>query len=405
MRRRVPGFVPGSFSGVAADCVASQTCLVYIDDFNGKSVEDINPKARKPTRYATRGWTMQEVVMSKNAVFFNTNWSIFGDTGDSKMKERLAQMCQLPVQLLCCGGKPSVGASVILQLAARRRTFKPEDRAYSLMGMLGVRLRADYGEGQSKAVSRLFESIIHNTSDVSIFNWSGIHAGNFELGRSMYPTDFDGYDHIANVSLHDDDDDKVYDYESATDTKSAQVHSAVSLDHFGVHARFDICALDVIIGKDNRSSLATVQTLERHLLKDSASAPADTYCSSPCEFILDGSTFSAEVLCSVTMLRQYLEYVVRPEGKVSIKWVMARFSDVEHANWFLCQMSMKNAISNEGWFAEVLQSSGDSGRMGDYMHYLESAGFPAKRIAMKWDFQRAFRDSKKSVKSAYLWVQ
>jgi hypothetical protein len=346
---------------------------------------------------------MQEVVMSKKAFFFNKSWSIFGDSENPKMKEKLAQMCQLPAELLCYGRKPEVGASVILQLAARRRTFKPEDRAYSLMGMLGIRMRADYGEGQSKAVSRLFESIIHDTSDVSIFNWSGIYAGSSLQGRSMYPTDFDGYDNIANVDL-DNDDKRVYDYDFAKDTKSAQVHSAVSLDHFGVHACFDICPLDVIVEKDNHSALATVRTLERHLIKDSDSNPANTYCSFACEFTpLHGSTFSAEVLCSVTMLKQYLEYLDRPKG-ISIKWVMARFSGVEHANWFLCEMSMKDATSNEGWFSEVVQSSGDGGGMGNYMHYLESAGFPAKRIAMKWDSQREFRDSRKSVKSAYLWV-
>ena len=379
--------------------MASQTCLVYIDDFKGESVEDRT--GSKPFRYATRGWTMQEIVMTKKAFFFNKNWTIFGDTENKKVREGLAAMCQIPPELLCCGGKPDVGASAVLQLAARRRTFKPEDRAYSLMGMLGVRLRADYGEGQSKAVSRLFEAIIQNTSDVSIFNWSGIYAGNSAPGRSMYPTDFDGYDNVVNL----DGDDGAYDYASAKEAKPAEVHSAVHLDHFGVHACFDVCPLDAIVEEDNRRALATVKTLERLLVKESNSDPANTYCSFNCEFTpLHGSKFTAEVLCSVTMLRQYLEYLHHPAGESPIKWVMARFAGVEHANWFLCEMSMKDAPTDEGWFAEVLQSSGQVGAIGPYMHYLESAGFPAKRIAMKWDSQKDFRASKKSVKRAYLWV-
>ena len=253
--------------------MASQTCLVYIDDFKGESVEDRT--GSKPFRYATRGWTMQEIVMTKKAFFFNKNWTIFGDTENKKVREGLAAMCQIPPELLCCGGKPDVGASAVLQLAARRRTFKPEDRAYSLMGMLGVRLRADYGEGQSKAVSRLFEAIIQNTSDVSIFNWSGIYAGNSAPGRSMYPTDFDGYDNVVNL----DGDDGAYDYASAKEAKPAEVHSAVHLDHFGVHACFDVCPLDAIVEEDNRRALATVKTLERLLVKESNSDPANTYCS------------------------------------------------------------------------------------------------------------------------------
>jgi hypothetical protein len=345
---------------------------------------------------------MQEIVMSKQAFFFNKSWSIFGDTKDPKVREGLAEMCRIPPELLCCGGKPDVAASVVLQLAARRRTFKPEDRAYSLMGILGVRLRADYGEGQSKAVSRLFEAIIQNTSDVSIFNWSCIYGGSSVLGRSMYPTDFDGYDNVANLSL-DDDDDRVYDYDSATETKPALAHSAVRLDHFGVHACFDICPLDVIIEKDNRRALATVTTLERLLSKESD----PTNCKFTCDFThLDGSKFTATVLCTVTMLKQYLEYLDRPEGRTLVKWVMARFSGVEHANWFLCEMSMKNAPSNEGWFAEFLQDTEEVEAIGPYIHYLESAGFPAKRIAMEWNDQdqKVFRASKKSTKSAYLWV-
>jgi hypothetical protein len=346
--------------------------------------------------------------MSKKAFFFNKSWTIFADTEEEKARKGLAQMCQIPPDLLCCGGKPKVGASVILQLAAQRKTAKLEDRAYSLMGMLGVRLRVDYGEGQSKAISRLFEAVIHNTSDVSIFNWSGKYAGNSAPGRSMYPTDFDGYGYIANLSL--ESDDTVYDYDSAKEAKPAQVLSAVSLDHFGVHACFDICLLDVVIETDNRRALATVRALERHLINEPilpGSDPANTYCSCTCHFTpVGGSQFSAEVLCPVAMLREYLEYVDRPQGKNVVQWVMARFSGVEHANWFLCEKKMKDASSNEGWFAELLQSGGGirGGNIGTYMDYLESAGFPAKRIAMTWDSQKAFQDAKKSVKSAYLWV-
>jgi len=395
MRRRVPGFVLCSFSGVAADCIASQTCLVYIDDLKGK-LEDRT--SNKLVRYATRGWTLQEVVMSRKAVFFNKSWVEFGTTEKKEQREKLAKMCQIPPELLCYGGKPPFGASVVLQLATQRRTFKPEDRAYSLMGMLGVRLRADYGEGQSKAVSRLFEAIIQNTGDVSIFNWSGIYAGSSVLGRSMYPTDFDGYDNVADLPFINDGHGRAYDYDSAKNTMPARVHSAVRLDHFGVHACFDICHVEVIIEKNNGRALDNIQNVERQLLLDKKTVPADTNCSFTCDFTLpDGSKFTATVLCSVTMLIEYLE------SKGHIRWVMARFSGVEHANWFLCEMHMKDTPSNDGWFAEVLQSGG-VGAIGPYMNYLESAGFPAKRIAMKWDSQNEFRASKKSVKRAYLWV-
>ncbi|KAI5789452.1 heterokaryon incompatibility protein-domain-containing protein, partial [Pyronema domesticum] len=147
-------------------------CLIYLDDFLGDKITSRTPLDTCKTRWATRGWTLQEVVMSKHAVFYNKSWNIVADTRKRDApRDVLALVCHVPKDMLCCGGKPDVAASIVLKLAAQRKTFKPEDRAYSLMGILGVRMRADYGEGRARAISRLFEAIIRTTGDVSIFNW------------------------------------------------------------------------------------------------------------------------------------------------------------------------------------------------------------------------------------------
>ncbi|KAA8908650.1 hypothetical protein FN846DRAFT_777125, partial [Sphaerosporella brunnea] len=136
----------------------AQVCLVYLDDYP-------SPPGSQ-NQYSTRGWTLQEIVMSQRAVFYDREW-----------QKSLDRLCRVPVDLLCSGGKLDVAASAILRMARKRTTFKPEDRAYSLMGIVGVRMAIDCGRGKEKAFSRLFESIIRTAADVSIFNWTGKNFG------------------------------------------------------------------------------------------------------------------------------------------------------------------------------------------------------------------------------------
>jgi hypothetical protein len=158
----------------------SQACIVYIDDFQLQDNFDHTkvPKKLSKNRWASRGWTLQEIVMSPRAIFFDRSWKEIARTEKQtpEGREALAEICGVPSNLLCVGKKPDVAASVILKHAGKRRIDKHEDRVYSLMGMLGVRMRADYGEGQAKAFSRLFEYIIRTTGDISIFNWTGSYS-------------------------------------------------------------------------------------------------------------------------------------------------------------------------------------------------------------------------------------
>ena len=55
--------------------------------------------------------------------------------------------------------------------AARRKTKRLEDRAYSLMGLFDVNMAIIYGE-RDRAFIRLQEQIICKSADKSIFGWS-----------------------------------------------------------------------------------------------------------------------------------------------------------------------------------------------------------------------------------------
>jgi hypothetical protein len=74
-----------------------------------------------------------------------------------------------------------------LSWGARRRTTRPEDRAYSLMGLCDVNIPVLYGEGPFRAFRRLRLEIMANWNDESLFAWKG-QNGLGILARS--PSDF-----------------------------------------------------------------------------------------------------------------------------------------------------------------------------------------------------------------------
>ncbi|KAK4547908.1 hypothetical protein LTR36_010627 [Oleoguttula mirabilis] len=57
-------------------------------------------------------------------------------------------------------------------MMAHRATTRPEDKAYSLLGLFNVNLPLLYGEGGHRAFFRLQEEIIKISSDHSIFAWN-----------------------------------------------------------------------------------------------------------------------------------------------------------------------------------------------------------------------------------------
>lgn len=57
-----------------------------------------------------------------------------------------------------------------MSLAAGRETTRPEDRAYSLLGIMDLNLDVRYGEG-SRAFARLQEDLIEKSNDETILAW------------------------------------------------------------------------------------------------------------------------------------------------------------------------------------------------------------------------------------------
>lgn len=119
----------------------------------------------------------QELIAPVSMQFFteeragSTDWSCLGDR--SAMCDRLATITKIDAAIL--RQRKSVDQASVanrMSWASKRVTTKPEDMAYSLMGLFDVNMPMIYGEGGRKAFLRLQEEIIKTSNDQSIFAWT-----------------------------------------------------------------------------------------------------------------------------------------------------------------------------------------------------------------------------------------
>ena len=391
-----------SISNMGAWYKNAEVCLTYVDDFAGDDLA----KAKKP-RWSTRGWTLQEVVMSKRVIFFNKAWKQICDTDDPDLnKEDISKAVNVPARLIASGGEETkrMAASLVLALAQDRKTFKPEDRAYALMGLLNVRIMPDYGEGLEKALSRLIDEVLRSTRDISVFNWTRnektkFYPGSKEQGKSLYPIDFSGYDPSGITLLREavDKDDQSW-LVPDNDTMPVIARSEIGLGTSGVNARFDIYQTNVTVQGDNEKAYEVVQKLKIA----EAENGVKINCVVDCVFEnpQGDPDLEIKVYCSVDALEKQLRVELGKDPSLTSAWVIARFSRAYGANWFLVALEFDPQLSEYGLFKERFSSQklahelddveededappprrGKVGDFSHFMHYIESDGFPATRI-------------------------
>ena len=119
-----------------------------------------------------RGWTLQELLAPKLVVFVSSNWKVIGSKAEHA--NLLHQITRIPVGVLRLEQDlADVDVSQRMSWAAPRKTTRPEDEAYSLMGIFGINMSILYGEGR-KAFYRLQEEIMKTSVDTSLFLWGRV---------------------------------------------------------------------------------------------------------------------------------------------------------------------------------------------------------------------------------------
>ncbi|KAI1260518.1 hypothetical protein F5Y18DRAFT_249707 [Xylariaceae sp. FL1019] len=171
----------------------SGVCYAYLSDIApfafDSQYESTRHQALEESRWFTRGWTgLQELLAPSVVWFFDSCWVFLGTR--TSLAKRISTKTQIDVGVLLPGLESSLPTfshhkprldecSVHTKMgwARSRTTTRPEDMAYSLMGLFDVNMPLLYGEGSVKAFRRLQEEIIKGTNDQSILlhrpsNWT-----------------------------------------------------------------------------------------------------------------------------------------------------------------------------------------------------------------------------------------
>lgn len=138
----------------------AEVCYAYL--------ADVPVRGFSESRWFTRGWTLQELIAPMTVVFLDQDWKEIG-TKDS-LKEAITACTGIPGNILDGDDLESASVAQRMSWAAKRETTRPEDRAYSLLGLFGVNIPMVYGEGE-RAFIRLQEEIFRISEDQSLFAW------------------------------------------------------------------------------------------------------------------------------------------------------------------------------------------------------------------------------------------
>jgi hypothetical protein len=161
-------------------------CLVHLSDVSlppspSQGPQSYLEQALSGSHWFKQAWTLQELVASRRLEVFDRDWNHVGTkdpNSPSPWLEFLSRVSHVDLVVLADRDRLfqiSIGRR--LSWAVDRVASRPEDLAYSLIGICGIsgRFAARYGEGARSAVVRLQETILlAGTNDLSVLAWQKV---------------------------------------------------------------------------------------------------------------------------------------------------------------------------------------------------------------------------------------
>ncbi|KAK3332879.1 heterokaryon incompatibility protein-domain-containing protein [Cercophora scortea] len=146
-------------------------CYAYLADVDCDTeiTSKSAPDSFEDSRWFTRGWTLQELIAPEDVIFLGSSWKRMG-TKES-LSEIISRMTNIPTSTLKGWALDETSAAARMSWASNRVTTRPEDRAYSLLGLFDVNMPLLYGEGEEKAFTRLQHEFLKFSEDETIFAW------------------------------------------------------------------------------------------------------------------------------------------------------------------------------------------------------------------------------------------
>ena len=124
--------------------------------FNVSSSQAYKSKVEK-SEWFTRGWTLQELLAPSSVEFFSREWEKLGDK--RSLIQQVQEVIGIPRLALQGASLSEFSINKRLRWIKHRRTTHPEDKVYSLLGVVDVDLAPCYSEGVDGAFRRLHDEI------------------------------------------------------------------------------------------------------------------------------------------------------------------------------------------------------------------------------------------------------
>lgn len=144
-------------------CEAAK-CYVYLNDVSATEQDTGGSLESQPwkqqfwqSKWFTRGWTLQELLAPSCVEFYSREGTFLGDK--SSLEQWLLGITRIPAAALRGHSPDNFTIDQRFSWAKHRQTTRPEDKAYSLMGLFNVQFVVLYGEQEGGAFKRLKEEI------------------------------------------------------------------------------------------------------------------------------------------------------------------------------------------------------------------------------------------------------
>ena len=147
----------------------AERCYAYLSDVQADGDHFGEQSPFRKSKWFTRGWTLQELIAPRTMEFYGEKWVHLGKK--SSLGKLIEEITGVDLEIL--QGKTELGSVSIarrMSWAAKRKTTRVEDTAYSLMGIFDVNMPLLYGEGD-KAFIRLQQEIMKDSDDHTLFAW------------------------------------------------------------------------------------------------------------------------------------------------------------------------------------------------------------------------------------------
>lgn len=148
-------------------------CYVYLKDVVRDDRVQVHelPRSKwklafRNSRWFTRGWTLQELIAPSSVEFFSLEGQRLGDK--KSLEQEIHEITKIPIHALRGASISTFSVEERMSWSHNRRTTRPEDRAYSLLGIFGIHMSPIYGEGEDEAFERLRRIISARASSTTI---------------------------------------------------------------------------------------------------------------------------------------------------------------------------------------------------------------------------------------------